>query len=88
MREKIYLRIGKTKAGYKYSADRKKSNKPFDNGYYSKTYFPTITVALNIEIPDKVFKDALQELNLKIKDAEFATDIKIEEEKTEGGKNV
>ncbi len=90
MKEKVYLRIGKTKTGYKYAIDKKKNHKPFDNGYYHKTYFPTIVVGLNLEILDTFFDKANAELDLKIKDLEIATEIKIEEDvdahKSEGEK--
>lgn len=83
MKEKVYLRIAKTKKGYRYAVDKKKNHKPFDNGYADKTYFPTIIVALNLEIPDNFFDKASAELDLKIEDLETATDIKVEEDQSE-----
>lgn len=80
MKQKIYLRIAKTNSGYSYKVDKKKNHKPMDDGYYKKTYFPTIVVGLNLEIPDRFFKEALAELDLKVENLEVASEIEIKEE--------
>lgn len=81
MKGKVYLRIAKSKSGYRYAIDRKKNNKPLNNGYYRKTYFPTITIALNLDINDKLFEQAQAEIDLKIADAMINSEIKIEQDK-------
>ena len=81
MKDKIYLKIGRTNRGnYKYVVTRKKNFQPLnDLNWRDKTYFPTVLIGLNIEIPDKFFKEAQAELDIKIEESEICNDIKIEE---------
>lgn len=84
MKDKIYLRIAKTTQGYKYKVDKKKNLAPLDNAYtWKRQFFPTLVVALNLEIADTNFRQADAELDLKINDPEMCTDIKIEESEEE-----
>lgn len=77
MKEKIYLRIAKTKSGYLYKVDKKKNNKAIEASNYYSTAHPTIILSLNLDIADKLFEEALAELDLKVEEAENATEIKI-----------
>jgi hypothetical protein len=80
MEDKIYLKIARTNRGnFKYAITRKKNFKPLDDlAYRDRSYFPTILVGLNIEVPDELFKKAQAEIDIKIKEAEVCNDIKIE----------
>lgn len=76
MKRKVFLKLSnKTK---KMLATARPNNTPFDNGHYRPTYYPTITIALNIEIPDDIFDKAQAEIDLKIKEAIINSEIKIE----------
>jgi len=82
MKDKVYLKISRTSRGsYKYSIHKKKNYSPMDDGGYShRVYFPTILIGLNLEISDKHFKEAIADLDLKIENPEFASDIKVNEQ--------
>ena len=83
MKDKIYLKIARTNRGnFKYAITRKKSFKPLDDlAYRDRSYFPTILVGLNIEVPDDLFKKTQAEIDVKIKEAEMCNEIKIEPHK-------
>jgi hypothetical protein len=82
MKDKVYLKISRTSRGnYKYSIHKKKNYSPMDDGGHSnKVYFPTILIGLNLEISDKHFKEAIADLDLRIENPEFASDIKVNEQ--------
>ncbi|MEK6882035.1 MAG: hypothetical protein AABY22_20620 [Nanoarchaeota archaeon] len=76
----IYLRISnktnQVKASYRRSYEVLKKE-----GNYSQfnKYYPTITIKLNVEIPDEFFAQAQKELNLKIENLNINSDIKLGE---------
>ncbi len=82
MKEKVYLRIAKPKSGKCiYRISRNKTLTPIDNGggkYSPKYYHPTICVGLVIDVDNKLFQEAIAELDLQIKSGEVAADIKVE----------
>lgn len=57
---RTYLRIGKTRRGYKVDASEKPNYEPlFVKEYGSgKRYIPTVAFGLEFDIPDKLFKGA------------------------------
>lgn len=82
MKDTIYLKIAKARKGYKYSVGTKKNLAPLHNAPYrsdKKKYYPTVVVALNLDVPDTHFRQAQAELDLFIKDPEIAKDITVQE---------
>ena len=80
MKKTIYLRISnktnQVKASYRRSYEVLKK----DNTYQrSQKYYPTITIKINLDIPEEFFSQAQKEINLKIKELNINSDIKIEE---------
>ena len=76
MKTKVYLRIGKKKTGtIHYRVDFKKNPEAIKPPYGEA--MPTICVLLNLEIADNLFEKAQAELDLKIKEAEISSEIKI-----------
>lgn len=96
MKKPIYLRIAKTKKGYKASASVSPNNEPLNNGNsYSMEWFPTVAFCINITIPDELFEQAsrvIAELNIGMKEALVSSEIVLPEginvkEKPENLKN-
>lgn len=82
MRDKVYLRIGKSRSGrFIYKVDKTKKNLPVSTG--NNNYLPTIIVGLNLDIPDEYFNKATAEIDLKVDKFETATDINVEGDKDE-----
>jgi hypothetical protein len=79
MKIPVYLKIGKSPKGPRVEAKTKPDFKPFDSGHYNKKYYPTVLVKLNLDIPDKEFLAAKNELNLKIESTTPAIEIKQED---------
>lgn len=82
VRDKAFLRIAKTERGFKYKVDKKRVNKPLDNGYTGsyKKFYPTIVVKMNLSINEELFRSALTELELNIERAENASTVEINQE--------
>ena len=64
MKQKIYIKIGKgSKATPQISVTKTPSYAPmeeYDNG--SKRFIPTVSFAVNLDIPDHLFKSAEKEV--------------------------
>ena len=83
MKKTIYLKVSsKTN---KVKASIKRDFMPLHKQYYGQMrrehFYPTITIKLNVDIPDKFFNDAQKELDLKITELNIDKEIKVEEEK-------
>jgi len=77
MKQKIYLRIGKGKKGMLVSAHKKPNYEPHNNGYhYQRKHFPTVLIALEINIPDKEFEASRILLEANIEKTTPAVEIK------------
>lgn len=79
MKRKVYIRISnKTN---KMDISMKRKFDALDIGYSRfHNYKPTITICLNLDIPDEVFSKAQSELNIKVKNPLINSDIKVEED--------
>lgn len=65
MKVRAYLRVAKTGRGsrspYKIHASSKPDHRPLSSGYgRSETVLPTVAFAIDVDIPDKLFKQAEQ----------------------------
>ena len=80
MKTRIYLRLGKSKKGCKVVASTKPNFQALDNGtqynHKSNIAYPTIQIALDLDIPDKEFDKARVLLDAKIKSTEPCVEIK------------
>lgn len=78
MKQRIYLRIGKTERKYKVDATTRPSYESLTMGSstYTKKYIPTVMIALDIDIPDNEFSAARILLETKIKESKPAVEIK------------
>lgn len=78
MKTRIYLRIAKKGSRIKAKADLKANRAPLNNGYANpyKEYYPTVLVALDIEIPDSEFAASRILLDAKIKETTPCVEIK------------
>ena len=78
MKDKVYLRVAKTKRGkLRYTASTRPSNAPISE-QYGDTFLPTISFALELDIPDELFKKAEQtiaKINLEAKDVNINAEI-------------
>jgi len=83
MKRKVFIRISNKTNKMDISSTRKFN--ALDNGMrYDKKYFPTITLELNLDIPDEFFTKASKELDLKITELAInSLDLKVNEEKKE-----
>lgn len=83
MKTKIYLKIGKGgRKGIKVSASIEPSYEPLFTAEYGgkKTFFPTVSFAVILDIPDELFTPAervVAELNVLTKDAEIMGEILV-----------
>jgi hypothetical protein len=77
MKRKVFLRISNKTTKMDVSMRRKFN--ALSNGYGSN-YYPTITIQLNLDIPDEFFDKAQKELDLKIDKLNINSDIKVVEE--------
>ena len=75
MKIRVYLRIGKSKKGCKVVASNRPNFNALDTGYNSPAY-PTIQIALDLDIPDKEFDKSRILLEAKIKSTEPCVEIK------------
>lgn len=82
MKKKFYLKIAKGgKNGFKVEARNKPNSSPLktQTGYPRQyKYYPTVLIAVTVEIPDSLFNIVQSELTLKIQEAEKAIEIKQE----------
>jgi hypothetical protein len=78
MKKVIFLKISNKTQQIK--ASYKRDYTPLNTSYGRIKNYPTITIKLNIEIPDDAFEKAQAELDLKIKDFSINSDIKVSEE--------
>ena len=83
MKKVIYLKVSNKTSQVK--ASEKRSYEPLHKPYHGQMrgehFYPTITIKLNLDIPDKFFSEAQKELNLKITELEIDKEIKVEESK-------
>lgn len=75
MKKKIYLQISNKTLQVK--ASYKPVRTPLHNGHYKKTFYPTLLIGLTLNIPDELFLQANEELELNIKMAKFASEVAI-----------
>ena len=78
MKTKVYLKIGKGLRSIIYKAEKRLNPQALRTSSYG-AYLPTVCIALNIDIPDEMFKKAQAELDLKINKPQIASEIKVEE---------
>lgn len=81
---KVYLRVAKTNRGFRFSAHNKPSNQPLNSGAYNTEWYPTISFALDLNIPDSLFakaSTAIAEINLNAKNAVINAEILTPEPK-------
>jgi hypothetical protein len=79
VKQTIFLRVAKCKGKrFMFKVDTQKSNKPLLASGYKEVAHPTICIKLNLTIPDEIFEKAQAELDLKIKEAENCSEIKVE----------
>lgn len=85
MKTRIYLRVAKTEKKPKVAATLFPTNESLTNGSkYNLKYYPTVLVALDLDIPDKEFDTVRILLDAKIKEVKPAVEIKqVIEEKIE-----
>lgn len=79
MKIKCYLRIGKTgKYKAKFAVSIKPNYDALDNGQKGKwkTVYPTVSVPLELSIPDSLFESATELVSLEITKAKEAVEIK------------
>lgn len=82
MRARVYLRIAKCRKGFIVRANQSPNPHPIKFGEYR----PTVSIALDLDIPDKEFDAARILLEAKIKETKPAVEIKqVMEEETEDG---
>lgn len=82
MRRKVFIRL--SNKAKKMSISDRPLDKPLDNGLrYGRKVYPTIQFALNLEIPDDLFRDVLFEEDIEVNHAISLTDINIEEANNE-----
>lgn len=65
MKTKIYLRVarGGKRSHCKVDASSRPNYKPLGlNNYKGEVFYPTVSFAINIEIPDELFRQAEQEI--------------------------
>ena len=85
MKARVYLRVAKTRKGFKVVAN----NKPmFESLYSEKSYnrtlaLPTVAIALDLDIPDSEFAAARIVLEAKI--TETVAAVKLEQFKQRVG---
>ena len=81
MKTKIYLRIAQKKNGIIVKANAKPNYESLDNGSsYSRKYYPTVMVALELDIPDKEF--SASRIQLEAKKAQTTPAVEIKQVKT------
>lgn len=78
MKRKVFIRISNKTNIMDISLKRKFSALNGGSGY-NKKYFPTITLELNLDIPDGFFTEAQKKLDIKITQLNINDDIKVEE---------
>ena len=79
---KVYLRIGKTKTGYKVSATNRPNHGALDVGVTGanlKKHIPTILMELELKIPDNAFEIAKSELELNIQNYKSAIQFNVKD---------
>lgn len=85
MKRRVFIRVSNKTT--KMDIGIKRKYQALDKGYkYNNTYFPTITLQLNLDIPDEYFEKAQKELDLKINSLNINSDIVIREDMEEAGK--
>jgi len=90
MKARIYLRVAKAKSGFKSSVSLKPNFEPISSGSgYTKKWYPTVMMALELDIPDSEFNASRILLEAKIKDAKPCVELRqvTESEDLKDGKN-
>lgn len=87
MKKTIYLRVAKGgNKGYKVVASSKPIYNTLKGSSYSSKAYPTVLIALDLEIPDSEFESTKILLEAKIKETTPAVEIKqVEIKKTTSG---
>lgn len=68
MKTRAYIRIGKARMGTRFAISNKANFEPLYTGSGNyRTYVPTVSIALDIDIPDKEFDATKILLDAKIK---------------------
>ncbi len=80
MKTRVYLRIAKSPRGPKFVIGHKPNFESLSNNTSHPIYYPTVLVALDLEIPDNEFEKARILLEAKIKETKPAVEIKQVEE--------
>jgi len=84
MKRRIFLRIaktGKARGGFLVDASKTPRSDPLtNNSSYNKKHFPTVRIALDLDIPDSMFDSIDVVLQAAIKKADACIDIKQVEE--------
>jgi hypothetical protein len=78
MKTRIYLRIAKNNSKIKVAISTRPNYESLGNGYKGKYYkaYPTLLIALDINIDDKEFLSTNKLLDLKITSIKSAIEIK------------
>ncbi len=84
MKVKVHLRVAKTETrnGYRVSASTKPNNEPLNSGSYGTVWYPTVSFAVDLNLPDELFEQAnrvIAELNVAMKDAKISSEIAVPE---------
>jgi hypothetical protein len=84
MKVRAYIRVAKN--GYKYlvAAQAKENSQPLHKVFYgahaNKEFLPTISFAVDLNIPDELFSKAsrvIAEINIGLKDAVIAAEVPV-----------
>ena len=81
MKTKIYIRISRGNKSIKVSAANKPNYSPFvEKNYRGEKYYPTVAFAVDLDIPDELFKTAeksIAEIVVGLKKANIAAEVAI-----------
>jgi len=80
MKRKVFIQLSNETA--KMTIGTKRKYNALDTGYGSDhQYKPTITLELNLDIPNEFFDKAQKEIDIKVSELNIDSGIKIEEVK-------
>ena len=80
MKTRVYLRIAKSPRGPKFVIGHKPNFESLSSSISHPIYYPTVLIALDLEIPDNEFEKSRILLEAKIKETKPAVEIKQIEE--------
>lgn len=82
MKARAYVRIAKGvgggRRGYKFAVSSGPNHEPLTNSH--KAALPTVAFALDLDIPDELFKQAekvVAEINITAKQAKIAAEVRV-----------